>query len=127
MKRLIRSALFVPASKPRAIQKAAGLGADMLILDLEDARVGAQKGVEGEPEELGEIGILGDIGALERGRTEGLLEVRAHRTTTEPRHVMLQQEPLQVPPAGKESSECAATRRNRAPEEVGDARLEVCC
>jgi len=37
MKRLIRSALFVPASKPRAIEKAAGLGADMLILDLEDA------------------------------------------------------------------------------------------
>jgi citrate lyase beta subunit len=37
MKRLIRSALFVPASKPRAIQKAAHLGADMLILDLEDA------------------------------------------------------------------------------------------
>jgi citrate lyase beta subunit len=37
MKRLIRSALFVPASKPRAIQKAAQLGADMLILDLEDA------------------------------------------------------------------------------------------
>lgn len=37
MRRLIRSALFVPASKPRAIQKAAHLGADMLILDLEDA------------------------------------------------------------------------------------------
>lgn len=37
MRRLIRSALFVPASKPRAIEKAAQLGADMLILDLEDA------------------------------------------------------------------------------------------
>lgn len=37
MRRLIRSALFVPASNARAIQKAAGLGADMLILDLEDA------------------------------------------------------------------------------------------
>ena len=37
MRRLIRSALFVPASKPRAIQKATHLGADMLILDLEDA------------------------------------------------------------------------------------------
>ena len=35
--RLIRSALFVPGSRPRAIEKAAGLGADMLILDLEDA------------------------------------------------------------------------------------------
>lgn len=37
MRRLIRSALFVPASKPRAIQKAAHIGADMLVLDLEDA------------------------------------------------------------------------------------------
>ncbi|MEE2565576.1 HpcH/HpaI aldolase/citrate lyase family protein [Hyphobacterium marinum] len=32
-----RSALFVPATRARAIEKAAGLGADMLILDLEDA------------------------------------------------------------------------------------------
>ena len=37
MRRLIRSALFVPASKPRAIGKAAHVGADLLILDLEDA------------------------------------------------------------------------------------------
>lgn len=35
--RPLRSALFVPGSRPRAIGKAAGLGADMLILDLEDA------------------------------------------------------------------------------------------
>jgi len=35
--RPIRSALFVPGVRPRAIEKAAGLGADMLILDLEDA------------------------------------------------------------------------------------------
>jgi citrate lyase beta subunit len=35
--RPIRSALFVPGSRPRAIEKAASLGADMLILDLEDA------------------------------------------------------------------------------------------
>tara|TARA_R110002096_G_scaffold43519_5_gene117564 strand:+ start:1707 stop:2570 length:864 start_codon:yes stop_codon:yes gene_type:complete len=32
-----RSALFVPATRTRAIEKAAGLEADMLILDLEDA------------------------------------------------------------------------------------------
>ncbi|TGY89241.1 CoA ester lyase [Marinicauda algicola] len=32
-----RSVLFVPADKPRAIEKAATLGADALILDLEDA------------------------------------------------------------------------------------------
>ncbi|WP_323760869.1 CoA ester lyase [Maricaulis sp.] len=37
MRRLIRSALFVPASKSRAIEKAAHVGADLLILDLEDA------------------------------------------------------------------------------------------
>lgn len=35
--RRLRSALFVPGSRPRAIEKAASLGADMLILDLEDA------------------------------------------------------------------------------------------
>lgn len=33
----IRSALFVPASNPRAIEKARGLACDMVILDLEDA------------------------------------------------------------------------------------------
>lgn len=32
-----RTALFLPASNPRAIEKARGLSADMLILDLEDA------------------------------------------------------------------------------------------
>jgi citrate lyase beta subunit len=37
MKRLIRSALYVPANNARAIEKAAHLGADMLVLDLEDA------------------------------------------------------------------------------------------
>ncbi|WP_421789353.1 HpcH/HpaI aldolase/citrate lyase family protein [Hyphobacterium sp.] len=35
--RPIRSSLFVPGSRPRAIEKAVGLRADMLILDLEDA------------------------------------------------------------------------------------------
>ncbi|WMY11029.1 HpcH/HpaI aldolase/citrate lyase family protein [Paraburkholderia phenoliruptrix] len=33
----VRSALYVPASNSRALQKAANLGADILILDLEDA------------------------------------------------------------------------------------------
>ncbi len=32
-----RTALFLPASNPRAIEKARGLDADMIILDLEDA------------------------------------------------------------------------------------------
>lgn len=33
----MRSALFVPGDKPRALEKAPGLGADVLMLDLEDA------------------------------------------------------------------------------------------
>ncbi len=33
----LRSVLFVPGDKPRALDKAPGLGADALILDLEDA------------------------------------------------------------------------------------------
>src|SRR4051812_43786970 len=32
-----RTALFLPASNPRAIEKARGLSADLVILDLEDA------------------------------------------------------------------------------------------
>ena len=35
--RLCRSLLFLPASNPRAIDKARGLEADMVVLDLEDA------------------------------------------------------------------------------------------
>ncbi len=35
--KFVRSALYVPASKPRALEKARGLAADMLIIDLEDA------------------------------------------------------------------------------------------
>jgi citrate lyase subunit beta/citryl-CoA lyase len=35
--RLVRSLLFLPASNPRAIEKARELGADMIVLDLEDA------------------------------------------------------------------------------------------
>jgi len=35
--RPMRSALFLPASNPRAIEKARGLDADVVILDLEDA------------------------------------------------------------------------------------------
>ena len=35
--RLCRSLLFLPASNPRAIEKARSLAADLVILDLEDA------------------------------------------------------------------------------------------
>jgi citrate lyase subunit beta/citryl-CoA lyase len=41
--RLCRSLLFLPASNPRAIGKARGLGADMVVLDLEDAVKPADK------------------------------------------------------------------------------------
>ena len=35
--RLCRTILFLPASNPRAIEKARALPADMIVLDLEDA------------------------------------------------------------------------------------------
>lgn len=41
--RLIRSALFLPASNPRAIAKAREVACDMVILDLEDAVAEADK------------------------------------------------------------------------------------
>jgi (3S)-malyl-CoA thioesterase len=41
--RLCRSLLFLPASNPRAIEKARGLAADMVVLDLEDAVKPADK------------------------------------------------------------------------------------
>ncbi len=39
----VRSALFLPASNPRAIEKARGLPCDLVILDLEDAVADADK------------------------------------------------------------------------------------
>jgi citrate lyase subunit beta/citryl-CoA lyase len=39
----MRSALFVPGDKPRALEKAQGLGADAIILDLEDAVAAERK------------------------------------------------------------------------------------
>ena len=41
-----RSALFMPASNARAIEKARGLACDVMILDLEDA-VAAEAGFAG--------------------------------------------------------------------------------
>src|SRR3712207_123616 len=41
--RLCRSLLFLPASNPRAIAKARGLAADLVVLDLEDAVKPADK------------------------------------------------------------------------------------
>ena len=39
----VRSALFLPASNPRALAKARGLPCDLVILDLEDAVAQADK------------------------------------------------------------------------------------
>lgn len=39
----LRSLLYLPASNPRAIEKARGLDADLVVLDLEDAVAPAQK------------------------------------------------------------------------------------
>lgn len=41
--KLCRSLLFLPASNPRAVEKARGLAADMVVLDLEDAVKPADK------------------------------------------------------------------------------------
>ena len=41
---LVRSVLFLPASNPRAIEKARTLGADLVVLDLEDAVKPEDKG-----------------------------------------------------------------------------------
>ena len=38
-----RSVLYMPGSRPRALEKARGLPADALILDLEDAVAPAEK------------------------------------------------------------------------------------
>ena len=41
---LVRSVLFLPASNPRAIEKARTLAVDMVVLDLEDAVKPEDKG-----------------------------------------------------------------------------------
>ena len=54
-----RTALFLPASNPRAIEKARGLSADMLILDLEDAVKDADKD-SARAAAVAAVGTLGD-------------------------------------------------------------------
>ena len=55
--RLCRSLLFLPASNPRAIEKARSLDADMIVLDCEDAvkpedKEAARAAAEGDYEEV---------------------------------------------------------------------------
>ena len=67
-----RSALYVPADRPRALAKAAGLGADALILDLEDAvapkaKDAARKALAG----MGAVAAAPDGGPLRAVRVNG--------------------------------------------------------
>ena len=70
MKRLIRSALFVPANNARAIEKAANLGADMLVLDLEDA-VGPDDKDAAREIVAGALSLWQSSGALRAVRVNG--------------------------------------------------------
>jgi citrate lyase subunit beta/citryl-CoA lyase len=71
--RLCRSLLFLPASNPRAIEKARGLAADMVILDCEDAV---------KPAEKGEARIAA-IEAVAQGFPGKLCAIRINGTGTE--------------------------------------------
>ena len=64
-----RSALFLPASNPRAIAKAGALDADMVILDLEDA-------VASDMKDAARDAALAAVGA-DWGRRELLVRVNA--------------------------------------------------
>jgi citrate lyase beta subunit len=61
--RPLRSALFVPGDKPRALEKAPGLGADVLMLDLEDA-VAPDNKAAARSAALGAIAAFKRAGAL---------------------------------------------------------------
>ncbi|XBQ17609.1 MAG: CoA ester lyase [Oceanicaulis sp.] len=61
--RLLRSALFVPGDKPRAIDKAPSLGADALMLDLEDA-VAPERKAEARKAAPAAIARFREAGAL---------------------------------------------------------------
>ena len=71
MRRLIRSALFVPASKPRAVDKAAHVGADLLILDLEDS-VGPEEKAEARACVDTAMSVWSASGAIRTVRINGL-------------------------------------------------------
>ncbi|WP_404366815.1 HpcH/HpaI aldolase/citrate lyase family protein [Sphingomonas sp. MMS24-J45] len=72
--RQIRSALFMPASNARAIEKARGLGCDAVILDLEDAVA---------PEVKGAARVQAVAAAREGGFGERLLVLRVNALDAE--------------------------------------------
>jgi (3S)-malyl-CoA thioesterase len=59
--RPLRSVLYVPASRPRAVQKAAALPCDAVILDLEDAVAPGEK-------DAGRAALVALLGSLDFGR-----------------------------------------------------------
>ena len=64
--RPLRSALFVPGDKPRAIEKAPSLGADALMLDLEDAVAAPRKAEAraGAPDAIASFKACGALAVL---------------------------------------------------------------
>lgn len=74
-----RSALFLPASKPRAIEKAATLDCDMVILDLEDA----------VPDDLKDEARTAAVAAVAQGFGGRLVGVRINTADTAWHHADL--------------------------------------
>jgi citrate lyase subunit beta/citryl-CoA lyase len=63
--RLCRSILFLPASNPRAVEKAHDLGADMVVLDCEDAvKPDDKEGARASAVEVSRTGFAGRLTAI---------------------------------------------------------------
>lgn len=69
----VRSALYVPGSNARALQKARGLDADMLIIDLEDAVPEENKAeARAAAVDFAEAGVEGKIIAIRTNATDSV-------------------------------------------------------
>lgn len=75
----IRTALFVPGNRPDRVDKAVGLGADMVIIDLEDAvpirdKISTRQIVREKIENHAENRLMVRVNSLESGLVQGDLE-----------------------------------------------------
>lgn len=75
----IRTALFVPGNRPDRVDKAVGVGADMVIIDLEDAvpradKISTRKIVREKIEKHAESKLMVRVNSLESGLVQGDLE-----------------------------------------------------
>jgi citrate lyase subunit beta/citryl-CoA lyase len=75
----IRTALFVPGNRPDRVDKAVGVGADMVIIDLEDAvplrdKVSTRQIVRKKIEKHAENKLMVRVNSLESGLVQGDLE-----------------------------------------------------